>query len=419
MKIQELIEPIEEASFGYSNSKAKDAVAFYGKARQSIPGVVVFNDRAGSHSMHEATMYTVAVIKPKLAHKKYTKYRQLLQGGDLSYMDAKEYDKLETYLDNILVMSTKKIGDPFWLNDYPDVAKIHMFTDRAKFFKFMTTDLGMPLASFTKFFGEEPEDHTEFEQFRNIRVFFPDNIQKNNKKKMLGMLADFDTMLSAHGLNYLFDATDIMFTRLSGKVVGKYMPSTKDIRIKPLVKSSHTIVHTIIHEYGHKMWYEFMPDNIKREIIGQFSEVRKAGHSYASTSDLESRKDELFSELKVGMQVDYKGRKRGYKQASPFLVHTIEPSGKVKLSSHQDPNQPYLSGPVGFLLNSQWSIPDVNTDYQKSNDHVVKSEWFPSHYSQTDAEEWFSELFGYYILDMLQGEPAEWMAKILRHGKPQ
>jgi len=48
-----------------------------------------------------------------------------------------------------------------------------------------------------------------------------------------------------------------------------------------------------------------------------------------------------------------------------------------------------------------------------ATDYVDSSDWFPTNYSMKNHEEWFCEIFSFYVNDKLQGQPKEWMAELI------
>lgn len=58
---------------------------------------------------------------------------------------------------------------------------------------------------------------------------------------------------------------------------------------------------------------------------------------------------------------------------------------------------------------------DLAPPERKPKHTVVSDDWFPSQYSETDHHEWWAELYAFYTIGNLRGEPAQWMKGML-HG---
>ena len=69
---------------------------------------------------------------------------------------------------------------------------------------------------------------------------------------------------------------------------------------------------------------------------------------------------------------------------------------------------PYLA-----LLNpKQWKLP-VGSMKATLSHTKPSDEWFPTKYSMSDEDEWWAELFSFYAMGNLKGEPAVWIKKFL------
>lgn len=409
MRLLDLFEDeLEEASYNYSYDR--DNVAyFYGTRKASIPSVVVINDDRGS-LMHESNMYTVGTIKSQTVDKRG---RQLLaKSGGYSFARSDDEPDGLTQEESEFLTAYKTVRSRDVDHESLKVlGKIREFNNRRLFYKFITIDLRMPLEVFEKYFGESPElEDDDFILFRDARVFFPDNVRESSKKTMLGLVAEFDKLLSAKKLDYLMHG-DIRFVRIPGKTVGQYYEGSKDIRITPSVKKSKDVVFVIIHEFGHKLYYEYIQDK-QKTIKSKYMELLRGGVRY-KIPDEDSQLAQAKQQLKPGLALTYKGRKKNLKRAAGYIITSVE-GGKFKAATIENPERNVLSGALASIINNnKWEIESISKIEDKEDVYEITEDWFPTKYSQKDHEEWFAELFAYYVASLLRGEPLAWMESII------
>jgi len=378
-----------------------EAVYFYAGKTAKIPYAIVYNDDSDRGLIWEdASLFSVANIKTKTL-------QQSLRRG--VYMGEQRQQ--------ILDFLRGDYPDPYHWQDLPEINVKTSLYGRAELYKYLTVDMSMSPATFAEHFGEAPAQMrgTEYERFHDAKVFFPDNIRPANKKRMLALLATFEQLLDTHNLGFLFDDSDIRFIKLSGNVIGLYRTASRDIAIQPSVKKSHEVIFTIIHEYGHKFWYEYMNETHHNHIKKMFEKIKTRekyqGRGQAQKKDYQ---DSIASNLKTGMQVTYLGRKKSFKKYSPFIIDSSSTPNKIRLVSTKAPDAGVIiDGPAAAFLNDKWDIEGIDLSVPDATDYVDSSDWFPTNYSMKNHEEWFCEIFSFYVNDKLQGQPKEWMAELI------
>jgi len=307
--------------------------------------------------------------------------------------------------------------DPYALHSIDETGfyKTKELTSRVELFKYLTVDLSMPSETFERYLGDAPTDFddNDYVAYHDARVFFPDNIRESVKKNMLSLLDVFENLLDAKKLNFLIDDSDIRFSKLPGKTIGTYNKSSRNIIIQYSAKKTQEVIYTIIHEYGHKFWYEYMTDKHHTHIKNMFEKI-KGVEKYSNIH--QSTRDEymagIIPQLKVGQEVHYLGRKRTYKSNSPFTITAVSSEQLVLNALHGGT----LTGTPAFILGGKWKIEGVDMSPPKTTDYINKSDWFPTSYSQKDHEEWFCEIFSFYVNNSLDGKPKEWMEGLLTLG---
>lgn len=390
MKASELDE-----SFRYT-TKGGNRIYFYGTKNSKIPTIIVINNDKQSE-MSESNSYTIVTIKSRTIEKRSTDlYRDKLLGQQKENLtdDEKKF---------IVAYNAVRKGNVDDIEALNKIGKVREINDRATFYKFITTDLKMPLQVFEKYFGSPPELKDEFIKFRDARVFFPDNIRASNKKTMLGLIAKLDDLLSAKKLDYLIHG-DIRFVRLGGNIAGNYSSKSKDMRISPNAKKTKRVVFTIIHEFGHKLHYEYLEN---KSIEDKYNELRSEGFKYNSYTEQDSEIEQIKQQIKPGMSLNYKGRKKRFKRPSGYIITAVE-GDRFQAAASERPHENIMSGKLSSIINNRWEIENVNNIVSEKS-YEETGAWFPSKYSQKDYIEWFAELFAYYVLDLLTGPPAKWM----------
>jgi hypothetical protein len=296
---------------------------------------------------------------------------------------------------------------------------------RTQAIKIVTTDLKVPLSSAEKKFGTMPTQLTETEiKIGNSQLYFPEGARESNVKTLTNLVTNVYNDLKSHGLEKLF-THPIRFVKNLGNTLGYYAQLDKDIKIAYTASNDDRTVFTILHEYGHKYYYEFF--NQQPAVKNKWRDLRQTGTSYKD-SDVSKTNDEqakkLLAHLKVGDVLISKGRK--YK--GEWIVTQISGT-KIALKQesfdkdHTKLSVRNISGPATyFMTGDDWTSknPDVATIMKYSpavvQKHAIESTdaWFPTPYSETKPEEWFAELFAMHIAGKLKGEVESYMKELVK-----
>jgi len=170
----------------------------------------------------------------------------------------------------------------------------------------------------------------------------------------------------------------------SSKRLADYSPSNDSIRIKS--KSSDDLfVRSFIHELGHRLWYKRLDVTIKRSIYNKYYE-------------LSGKKRLPFKENDI-LELD-NGYKVRVKRDAVFqsLVEIIEMPRKSKKIS---PGQT-----VVYRNLTLESVKSIN-----GKESVVSE--FPTLYSRKNPEEFFCEVFSFWLMNNLNKDLSNWLDNIL------
>jgi hypothetical protein len=302
---------------------------------------------------------------------------------------------------------------------------INELSGRARIYKYVTTDLGLPVMIYDAVFGERPEEMGEgdFTPFHNARLFVPDNMRKKNYDAAIITLETVYKHLDQSGEIDVFGG-DIRFIPMPSRVGGEYDTEHQTITInQSIAKADVSKVFSLLHEYGHKKMYESLSDEARKAVKKKFIELRRDGHTYGEDIDYASAVLDAISQFEVGQNLTYVGRQKGYKQNPDYVITDIfkDPRKKdilAKLANTDNPTFVRVDYPLRALLNpKRWKTEgmDLTPPERKPKSDIKSDDWFPTMYSETDYDEWWAELYAIYTIGNLHGEPEQWMKSML-HG---
>ncbi len=393
---------LEAGLYSYIRYLEPGGIAFLTTRRGNIPSVMVFP--MDTDDVKTANHTIIVRANARAANRKFFK-----EDPDNTHYDAL-YRKLRQSKDLVTQLDA--------MYEYPELFKIFTIQGRERMYKFLTTDLRMHPQHWKDYFGEIPEmgeDHVT--KFHNAVVMVPDNMSKRSLNASLAALEEVFDHLNNHGLGFIFGC-NIRFFATSGRKIGTYFPTVDEMRISPRAKKSGRVIHTLLHEYTHRLYGKFMAPEQKKVIVDKYNELRSGGERYKDTqaAGLLAATIEAYP---PGMWMDYTGRKRNLRNYGPrYLIKRVDQVlGHAYLASEHEPHLARLKISVlSFLDTRQWKPAEgERPSVRKLEKHEIESEqWFPTDYSQTDHEEWFSELMALYLTDMLKGEPEQWVRGFLK-----
>jgi len=299
-------------------------------------------------------------------------------------------------------------------------AKIAELNGRARIFKYITTDLGLPEQVYLNTFGEQPEmDDDHYVQFHNARLFVPDTMRPANVKAATEVLEAVYQHLDNAGEVEVFGG-DIRFIKLPQNIGGQYSVTNDNIVVNQNMKGANAdALYTLMHEYGHKKMHTSLERSAVKEIEAKYLELLQSGESHMEDIDYATAVHHAISQFEMGQKLHYRGRKKNYARNPDYVITSIDTDrASANLAYANNPSRVVVEYPLPLLLNpKKWEAEGVDlTPPQRKPLYKSKSDsWFPTEYSKTNASEWWAEMYAFYTLDNLSGEPAAWMQSML-HG---
>lgn len=403
MLISEVIpfkQALKEASFMFSQSSA--ACVAFKQVRGGYPSIVFFNDER--NSMAQTDQLTVMSV----ANRKLVADFRLNGKGVIPSEDV-------TPLGVALYTPERMVANRQLFLKYPEFFKFQKLEGRAMIYRHLTTDLHMTESTFRKFFGEPPEltQGSHYEAFHKARLFFPEAMREARKQSLLGMLEEVRQVLVGAGLERVFSG-DIRFVKQKSRAAGLYYIDTKDMRIEPDVNNSKAVVYALIHEFGHKHYYEFLPEAQHRMIAQKYYELRRAGVRFedAAAGDRKAASQRLVP----GAKLKYVGKTRKLKSIGEFEIIPSKKYGKISIAGG---GASFTGDPDVFLTQDWHLVGDeqviaVSSGTLSDNFNLVSSAWFPTRYSETSYTEWYAECFAIFVLKHLEGEPGAWFSHLIQ-----
>jgi hypothetical protein len=386
--------------------------ALYGTSGAGIPSHI-FVSADGSDLEYADDIYALNIQPNNLKKLKreimMKQARGQASGSDEAYMSMIQmFEQLSLTGDQI-----RSIGKHL-------PAKIVELNGRPRIYKYLTTDLGLPVQVYLDGFGQPPEmGEDEFVQFHNARLFVPDTMKPNNVKAATNTLEIVYQHLDRAGEVEVFGG-DIRFIKLPHHIGGQYSLTNDNIVVNQNMKGADAdAVYSLIHEYGHKKMHTSMDRATVKEIEGKYMELLGSGESYMADLDYASAVLDATSKFEVGQQLHYRGRQKQYARDPDYVIKSIDTNrSSANLARASDPNRVMVEYPLYMLLNpKKWESEgmDLTPPKEKLNSEQKSDGWFPTEYSQSESHEWWAEMYAFYILGNLSGEPAAWMRGML-HG---
>lgn len=415
MKLLEFFGQINEltARLFLRDNKDGSAAGVYGTSGASIPTHIIVS-ADGSDLKYTDDVYIVSLQPANLKKFKRELNKKQYMGQGITTSDEM-YLAMIDLIENMTLTGEhiRKIG-----KNLP-TKKIVELNGRPRIYKYLTTDLGLPAQVFQNTLGELPEmDEGDFTQFHNARLIVPDTMKPANIKAATATLEAVYQRLDQAGEIDVFGG-DIRFVKLPTYTAGQYNVTNRDILVnQKLSNVNMSSLYTLLHEYGHKKMYELMTPEAVKELQQKYSELLGSGEQWSEDVDYASAVMDAASQFQAGQHLTYIGRKRAYKRDPNYVIKSITPDLYANLTHADDTDRVVVKYPMINLLDSKkWKADgiDLTPPARKAKEKMKSDDWFPTEYSQTNPQEWWAELYAFYTLGNLSGEPAAWMRSML-HG---
>lgn len=401
---------LKEVSYAYAYLD-NPRIVYFKTSRTSMPSLIVMSDESQLLNTSSVTFIVLASKKIKEAiTKAYSTY------SDEYTTDQKfAIRDLHLYLRRL----TPEGIEAF--RKFPEFFKFTKLEGREKIYRYLTTDLKMPVSLFTKYFGEftpsnDQHDGDHVEKFHGATLIFTESIRPNRKKSLLEMLQNVYGHLNSVGLSRLFSG-DIRFVDIGAKYLGQYFLSSHDMRIRPSANNSKQVVFTVIHEFGHKFYYEFMTEEQRNAVRNQYNSLVKSGKRIVAGIKFANQKSNKILDIHAGSFLIYTGKKKAYKEIGRFEVLSVI-AGKVSIRGEGE--RFTLNGPIEIFVAPNWALEgQTNQNYDTPDSEEkydrISDSWFPTEYSMTEVEEWWAENFAFFVLGHIHNkEVHDWFSQFIK-----
>jgi len=306
------------------------------------------------------------------------------------------------------------------LDKESDFKKIHKDRrlDRPQLFKVLSAELKIPPSFIEKEFGSFNRDDIVNFKVGHSEVVIPDNLPEKKIPEMKKLLEKVYAQFKKAGVPQLMTGP-IQFAKIGGRTLGFYNAANKLITIGYNAKLDKITLQTIFHEYGHKWFYEFIGGK-SSDIKKKFEDLRYNKREKFDNSDAAKVWDKFTSDLLKaitnGDRFTYEGRKR--KMKGEWVIKDINGT-RISLRRPDEERASVGITPLWFMDNK---VKFKNNDKANKlsglvmipDDKNASNDWFPTKYSESSAVEWFAELFAFYMVGKLKGEPEKFIKEYLK-----
>ena len=371
---------------------------------------------ADSYELKDSEDIYVIVAAPGRIKKAIDSHQGYL-GMDKEESEIERIDRLYRfwYLERPGNMTVNLVSK---VQDYPEFFKTTRLKGRQKIFKFLTTDLKMNTFQFKHYFGDPPEEISDEHatKFHNATVLVPEDMSERIYNVTMGNLEQVFQLLTRGGLGFVFGCT-IRFYDIKKSILGDYMPDRDEMRVRPSLRKGEMVIYTLLHEFMHRWWYQHSTLPQREEIRQMFRYQKGQGevHRDEQATDLYFAAMDAFN---PGDRLEYIGRKREIKAKGPvYVIRDIDLNGVASIYAENDTTRFIrMRIPVTSLIQmtNKWRKVDGQTTFKKKADYEMESsQWFPTKYSMTDEEEWWSEISALWLMGKLKGMPMVFVRDVL------
>lgn len=298
-----------------------------------------------------------------------------------------------------------------WLENFGAI-KITKFNNVAELSKMLVVKTSLSPHIIEKLTGVHVDDSVSASHFAGqSELVFPDTLRQAKIDEITALVSAANKILENNGIG-IITKCKMFVAPITGNTIGMYYPQTKQIKIDPSARATKQALHTLLHEYGHKWFFEHLSKETINEVKLKFGEVyRETNFRIVSPEKAHQIAQNLtnikvaLSNVKVGDTVEYLGRKKKLKQLSPYTVTEFTPE-KLQLTSHASQFVKFSGSPSQFV-NADFAVNGVKIETPKTPDGGntppdIDLGWFPSQYSKTNYEEWYAEIFAFVLEGRIQ-----------------
>ena len=332
-------------------------------------------------------------------------------------LDFTKPDVLSTFLTNLEKHKA-------WLETY-GAFKVLNFNNASALSKMIILKYNMHPSTIEKMTGIHLDTAVEAtHRVGNSELIFPDNIRKAKIDEITQLVTTVNSIVDNAGVGIITKCR-LFVAPIPGNTIGLYYPGTGQMKIDPGARYSKNAVHTMLHEYGHKFFFEQMSNETRQAVRAKFSVLfRDRTHRIVSPEKAQQLAQGLnnvkaaTSKLAVGDTLEYVGRKPTLKKGSPYTITELSPTMMRIASAERGMGKfsgvPSLFVNAGFVHNGV-AIETPKTPDGEATPLDIDLGWFPTQYSKTNYEEWWAELFAFTLEGRIKDpEVIDYIKSLLR-----
>ena len=270
------------------------------------------------------------------------------------------------------ILVSLKVGNDKMLKAFGECIKSDRRISAGKAVAPLLRELGMTLPEFENLFRTETDftsgDGLDEKKYREWRLVFEKGTRE--PKQVLRLLDKIDKMLGGFSKALSYGIVEIK-NDLPPRVLADYNPKNDSMRVKSTT-SDGRIYHSFIHELAHRLWFKRMSKAQRNEVNEKYEEMKHAPrkrHVFQTGETIELKDGCVFEVVAVD---------------SVSLTANIIKSGMETSVSEGET----------YVFSNAFDDDDI----MRVNDELFDNgdDMFPSEYSRTSVEEFFSECFAYW-----------------------
>lgn len=286
------------------------------------------------------------------------------------------------------ILIALKTGSSRMLKEFEDCIKSDKKISAGKAVAPLLSKLGMTLPDFEKMFHTETDfssgDGLDERKYRNWRLVFEKGTRK--PEQVLRLLDKVDGMLGGFSEALSYGIVEIK-NDLPPRVLADYNPKNDAMRVKS-DSSDGRIYHSFIHELAHRLWFKFMSKEQRALVTDRYGAMKRA-----------PRKRHVFKE----------GETVELRDGCTFKVMSVDTSSVTASILKAGMETSVKEGDVSVFTNT---FDDDDIMRVDGNLFDNGTDMFPSEYSKTSVEEFFSECFAYWRAHELCHSLSAFMKKV-------
>lgn len=377
----------------------RDNTIFVFFVDKKIPSAVVFKTADEK--------FNVVLIKPRLFSKtielawKNNIYKR--EGGEL-------YELLYNTMNGMTLMHPLVPSQIKVFEMFNTIFTFHQSVNKSRLYQILTVENALPANTFSELFGSIENGAAADVTVDGIHFHFPEKMRYSRRKEFINILLMVKDFYKKHGLGNVVTG-EVSFSKINGATCGFYNIPTKSIKIDPATKDDNlTILYTIIHEFAHKLMYEFLPPNVVGEISRKFNDLYRIGGKPGIS----------FTSLPIGSILKYTGKSASYR--GDWVINDVKP-GEITARSMETGISIRAKSALSFINSGFEPYEKNNLEFhgvlhstlQLNHKKGYKTDaWIPTTYAGTNASEWFAETVTMYLCNALTGEPKEFIENIIK-----